>query len=200
MKKNKHRQKMRKLPLLLGLLLLISIVAYGTRAYFTESAKTETGIKLTMGHLKIESVKDKGWLYLNSGTEKNTQLDLGQSSEGYIEEEKAKDLKFVQPGDKFRREFIFKNVGNLAQTISVDHTVKAKEGFTVAFYEKNKQPQAYTKTLSPQSQVTYVMEIAVPEDLNVQMAGKEFDAIGDDAQTEDLIENAITVTATQTND
>lgn len=59
-------KKRKKLPLLLGALLLISLVAYGTRAYFSDSATEQAGIKLELGNVKIESVST-GWEYNKEG-------------------------------------------------------------------------------------------------------------------------------------
>ena len=56
-------KKKKQLPLLLLALLFITTAAYGTRAYFTDQATQNAGIKLTLGNLSIDPA-DRGRYYL----------------------------------------------------------------------------------------------------------------------------------------
>lgn len=105
--KNPKINKRNKLPLLLGILLLISAAAYGTRAYFTDSATEQAGIELMLGNLKIES-KSTGWEYNN----------LGQAKPEIQGEGKVLYTN-VSGGDSFTKNFIFENTGSLKAVIKL---------------------------------------------------------------------------------
>ncbi|MDE1548350.1 hypothetical protein [Jeotgalibaca caeni] len=122
MKNNKKKS----LPLLLLALLMISVGAYGTRAYFSDSAVEKADIKLVLGDLDIESTSDKVWTY--SGVNKT----IGTNGKTF-DETASKEIKYVQPGDVFKREFTFENTGTLHQIVSTKNTIKklGDELFTV---------------------------------------------------------------------
>lgn len=108
--KKKTSQKRNKLPLLLGALLLISLAAYGTRAYFSDSATEQTGIELKLGNVQIIS-KSSGWTY-------NKEGKAGQATLHKLEGEKVSYTN-VSSGDTFTKKFVFKNVGNLRAQIKI---------------------------------------------------------------------------------
>ncbi|MGE7367100.1 hypothetical protein ACQKKE_10815 [Desemzia incerta] len=90
-------------PLIVGLVLLISVAAYGTRAYFSDSTKEDAGIELKLGHVEIESFSTP-WTI----NEKGTNNKVGKTViDGKTYINKAK------PGDSFSKTFTFTNKSSL---------------------------------------------------------------------------------------
>lgn len=133
-------------PLIVGLVLLISVAAYGTRAYFSDSTSQEAGIELTLGNVEISS--DSGsWIYepeiatsnynnqllVNKeviNTQSNTKVDIGKQIK----------VTNVRPGDSFSRIFTFKNEGSLAANLIIDNSdiLDKKNGpFEIGFGVRN---------------------------------------------------------------
>ena len=108
MKNYKSNKRMRKLPVLLGALLMISIMAYGTRAYFTDSAKTDSNIQLELGNVAV-GITDSGWKKENSESNKSK---LGENKE-------ITNFNKVKPGDKFKNTVTIKNNGTLKQKVDI---------------------------------------------------------------------------------
>lgn len=127
------------LPLLLAGVLLLSAGAYGTRAFFTDSADQEVGIQLTLGDLSIKSEETVIWSYAPElGTVRdrwdiNDQLTYHDgTSIKTVAYDSAKSVyplasnitvNNVRPGDAFVREFTFTNDGSLTQRIKINDTV-----------------------------------------------------------------------------
>lgn len=104
--KNPKMNKRNKLPLLLGILLLISAAAYGTRAYFTDSATEQANIKLNLGTLSIKS-NSENWNYNNADKDQVSAVKDGNSYSN------------VSSGDTFTKHFSFKNEGSLNAYVKI---------------------------------------------------------------------------------
>jgi hypothetical protein len=134
------------LPLLLAGILLLSAGAYGTRAFFTDSAEQEVGIKLTLGDLDIKSENSVIWKYtpekgidnvmhsydvndlLVVKDKSDTVIDLGSAVKDSYDLDTKITVSNVRPGDAFEREFTFTNNGSLTQRIKInDEVLKDKE-------------------------------------------------------------------------
>lgn len=186
----KNNKKM--LPLLLLALFMISIGAYGTRAYFTDNTSQKGDIKITMGHLDIENGETETWEY--SG--ENLLL-------------KGKDINFhevqyVQPGDTFTKSFNFENTGNLYQTVTIktDFIEEIENSpFELELNIIGNDENNMTVTLAPEEKVTAVLSIEVPKDL----PGKHNESTSYNVEnyemfTLDLIEKNVIAEASQTNE
>lgn len=112
--KNPKMNKKNKLPLLLGILLLISAAAYGTRAYFTDSATEQAGIELKLGNVAVKS-ESSDWKYNREGEGEKAILYETTDLDG----NKKVSYTNVSPGDTFTKNFIFKNTGSLAAKIKL---------------------------------------------------------------------------------
>lgn len=101
-------------PLITGLVILLSVAAYGTRAYFTDSAEEQVGINLTLGTVSVSSQSEE-WQYVpNNG--------VNSDIEGISESEPSKDgtIEYARPGDAFTKVFTFTNKGTLEQILTFD--------------------------------------------------------------------------------
>lgn len=216
--KKESTSRRKKLPLLLGALLIISVAAYGTRAYFSDSATQQADIQLSLGNLDIESVDSK-WIYTPENDNVNSALLAGGSPVTINMDitPDAKNITNVQPGDQFERIFKFKNEGSLEQVVTVNNTVSSVESsiFKVDFkrIEANEDASTNENTakIKKDGFVRYKMIISVKTDNdfndshNTKVAKSIendtiFSALSNDKNAETLLENAITVTAKQTND
>jgi len=213
MKKTSANNRRKKLPLLLGALLIISVAAYGTRAYFSDSATQQADIKLELGNLDIESV-DSLWKYTPENGKVNSALLTGTTSvtnNMTVTTENAKNITNVQPGDKFERIFEFKNVGSLEQNVTVKNTVSSN---TDSIFNVNFEPIEAASGLSTNGiikkdeSVKYKMTISVNTDDSFDAAYNKknnktisgdtiFNALADKTSAETLLKNAVTVTANQ---
>lgn len=116
-------KKMKKYyPLFVGLVLLLSVAIYGTRAFFSDSTKEQAGIKLTLGTVDIQSDSTK-WTYNNNGSydhqlkgENNVPIDTTSLS-------KKENITNVKPGDSFSREFTFTNKSTLISMVNLVPTI-----------------------------------------------------------------------------
>ena len=217
--KKTSKSRMKKLPILLGTLLIISVAAYGTRAYFSDSASQQADIKLELGNIDINSV-EKDWFYTPERGIANSVLmgkTTGVVSGMEITKEEAQNITNVQPGDQFTRIFTFENVGTLEQNVTVNNVVNndVKSIFNATFIRvdndgKDLLEQGTTVTLKPNEFVNYKMVISVKTDNsfnsthnragNVTAEDKhKLNAIGNDDAATSIIQNAVEVTAEQTN-
>lgn len=93
----------------IGMLLAgtLMVGAIGSYAWFTDQAKVDSNIKLTMGTLDVE-VKEHtdGWVVMDETSE-------------IINKDATKHFKNVRPGDVFQREFYINNTGTLKQNVTV---------------------------------------------------------------------------------
>ncbi|MFL2133078.1 hypothetical protein [Desemzia sp. FAM 24101] len=111
-------------PLIVGLVLLISVAAYGTRAYFSDSTSQEAGIKLTLGDVKIKG-ESFNWVYNSKGINDN---QLKDSKGNLIDKTKltsTADFTNVKPGDSFTKKFKFTNDSSLKTTFSFEEKISA---------------------------------------------------------------------------
>ncbi len=114
---------MKKLPILLGTLLIISVAAYGTRAYFSDSASQQANIELTLGDVEISTDKTKEWKYtplltgnnLDTAKAKNTKLGKTKSDDTMV-------YTNVRPGDSFTREYVIENTGSLDLKVELEYS------------------------------------------------------------------------------
>lgn len=212
--KNTKTKKRNKLPLLLGILLLIGAAAYGTRAYFTDSATEQAGIKLTLGNLKIESVTDSKWVYNPGSEDKNDNTALKADGKEVIKGENidvknAKNITNVQPGDKFERVFTFENTGNLAQVVTLDNAEESNNDsiFKVEFKQISDGAEIKPEPIvlkEKEDKVQYKMIISVKtddkynEDYNIKTP-EDSGTFPTEKQVFDAVEKAVKVTAVQTN-
>ena len=126
--KKESASRRKKLPLLLGALLIISVAAYGTRAYFSDSTKQQANIELELGDVEISTDKTSDWKYtplkignnLDAANAVNEQLDPSIKSGGNI----VKDTKVtnVRPGDSFTREYVIENTGSLDVKVGLEYS------------------------------------------------------------------------------
>lgn len=177
MKNNKKKV----LPLLLAGVLLLSAGAYGTRAYFTDSADQEVGIKLTLGDLEITSNTEVAWAYApEKGNDDvldsydindqlivinkdNVTLTIPTDFSDSYELASKITVSNVRPGDAFTRKFTFKNTGSLTQKVEIDEV--ALEGpvpYTVAIDSISDGVSVGGDfILNPEDTVTYTIRISV---------------------------------------
>lgn len=134
MKSNKKKQ----LPLLLLALLLITTAAYGTKAYFTDSASQKGDVSLTLGKLAVANKTTGNWKYAIDTTvsSKNNNLKAGAtaialSASAEQEISDATDINNMQPGDVFSRIFNFENTGTLDQLVSLEMPNTVKNASTI---------------------------------------------------------------------
>lgn len=128
--KKESASRRKKLPLLLGALLIISVAAYGTRAYFSDSTKQQANIELELGDVEISTDKTSDWKYtplkignnLDAANAVNEQLDPSIKSGGNI----VKDTKVtnVRPGDSFTRKYVIENTGSLDVKVGLEYSGK----------------------------------------------------------------------------
>lgn len=129
-------------PLIVGLVLLISVAAYGTRAYFSDSTKQDSGIKLQLGSVDISSSSEQ-WIYKPTSGRSNEELLVKQDGV-FVRTTNFNDLKLEQteiknvlPGDSFSKVFTFENKSTL------ETQIKFNEEFT----EKGNDRYAITLTV-----------------------------------------------------
>lgn len=118
-------------PLIVGTVILLSVAAYGTRAFFSDSAEEQAGIQLTMGTVDIFS-NSENWKYQsNSENGPNNELLIKKEDEfgkmnNLIGMKKA-EIKNVLPGDSFSKIFTFENKSTLATNVGFNQTVTAQK-------------------------------------------------------------------------
>lgn len=190
-------------PLIVGLVLLISVAAYGTRAYFSDSTSEDAGIDLTLGNVDI-TARSGDWIYIPDV--ENEQLTAsGTTSIGETIKDKnnfgkedniAKDvvLKNARPGDAFKKTFTFENTGSLNQIVKFTKNNISKGLFVIKWEGDSLDDE---KDLVPGGKVSATMIVTVNKDTNSEDAQPE---LGN--QNTDIINfvgESIEVTAKQTN-
>jgi 2-keto-4-pentenoate hydratase/2-oxohepta-3-ene-1,7-dioic acid hydratase in catechol pathway len=194
-------KKKKQLPLLLLALLFITTAAYGTRAYFTDQASQNAGIKLTLGNLNLDSSSIK-WIY--NGV--NNALGTEVAPDTKIISNPS-NITNVQPGDVFTGTFKFENTGSLDQVVTITNDITEKDLFKVEI----SSPTIIKKNDSTGSPVNepYTLEsgdfITVDVTLSVSTEGNHnYAALGSfnspTAIAFDAIEKSVTVLAKQIND
>lgn len=109
-------------PLIVGLVLLISVAAYGTRAYFSDSTSQEAGIELTLGDVKIKSERSN-WVYNNKGINDNQLKDSKGNLIDTTNLTNTEVFTNVKPGDSFTKKFKFTNDSSLKTTFSFEEKI-----------------------------------------------------------------------------
>ena len=169
--KKESASRRKKLPLLLGALLIISVAAYGTRAYFSDSAQMQGNIELSLGDVDITTTDESGWTYQPvSASTTNPEQNLNLSSGTKIGEiiPNGTKLTNVRPGDSFTKKYTIKNNGSLDVKLDLvakkqNHKITAKE------YPYG----AYTITIDD---ILGTDTVLIPEDtkdINITIAVKE---------------------------
>ncbi|MER2173222.1 MAG: TasA family protein [Carnobacterium sp.] len=113
--KKASTSRLKKLPLLLGTLLIISVAAYGTRAYFSDSRTQQANIVLELGNVEI-STEDSEWIPTTTGTDLK-KLGKDEITKNY-------SFKNVKPGDFFTRQYTIKNTGSLDTKVTLEYSGK----------------------------------------------------------------------------
>ncbi|SFQ03876.1 hypothetical protein SAMN04488506_0419 [Desemzia incerta] len=157
-------------PLIVGLVLLISVAAYGTRAYFSDSTSEDAGINLTLGNVDI-TARSGDWIYIPDV--ENEQLTAsGTTSIGETIKDKnnfgkedniAKGvvLKNARPGDAFKKTFTFENTGSLDQVLTFDSKDNKTDGIFVVSWEKTGLDESESIILAPKEEFTATMTVTV---------------------------------------
>lgn len=158
-------QKIKKyFPLITGLVILLSVAAYGTRAYFSDSTEEQAGIDLTLGSVDVSS-KSNEWKY-NPNGEVNNDIE-GLSETGFSVNGTITDAR---PGDAFSKIFTFKNTGSLAQVLTFDSMGNESVGsFTIDWIDSSFD-ENNSIILEPEAKATVTMKISVPLNENEAVA------------------------------
>lgn len=93
----------------IGMLLAgtLMVGAVGSYAWFTDQAKVNGDIKLTMGTLDVKVIdSERGWTVEDETSE-------------ILNKDNRTAFKNVRPGDTFARDFLIQNVGTLKQNVTV---------------------------------------------------------------------------------
>lgn len=203
--KKESASRRKKLPLLLGALLIISVAAYGTRAYFSDSATQQGNIQLSLGDVDISTDNTSTWNYtpleigdnIDSTKAKNEKLNI-------VEKDGAMFYSNVRPGDSFTRTYSIKNNGSLDVNVQLSSAnipipiatngdpIKYEDGpfkISVSGLKNN-------FTLNPDQELTYTVVITV--DTTVGNSAN-MNQINQDKITKDYLKKAITIKAVQTN-
>lgn len=180
-------------PLIVGLVLLVSVAAYGTRAFFTDSTKEDAGIELQLGNIDIES-KAGNWIYNSTGQQDNQLKD--ENDKVLIGKEFSASESFtnVKPGDSFSKTFTFKNTSSLKSVFSFEETVSAavKKPFDVNYTVEDKYKTAHVLNGEESVDVTMIINIPTDTDVNKFNSGNEKDFLAN-SNIMDLMSKSITV-------
>lgn len=114
-------------PLIIGLVLLLSVAAYGTRAYFTDSTTQKAGIELKLGNVDIESHSTE-WTIDQKGTKNKVGQEV-KNGNTYVTNAK--------PGDSFSRTFTFKNNSSLKTKFKMTQNITAVDEKTKTAFDVN---------------------------------------------------------------
>lgn len=196
---------MRKLPVLLGALLMISIMAYGTRAYFTDSAKTDSNIQLELGNVAVGIIKESTWKVKDKN---QTANQTTSPTEDKLK--KTSTFKNAKPGDKFKKTFTIENEGTLNQKVDIAfNKLSENDYFNFEFVDGMEQKQKIEiLKFKPNERKQYTVELTVKESGSkeefINIASKinsGNNSRNNDQETTDLenIKDFITVEAEQLN-
>lgn len=179
----------------LGMLLAgtLMIGAVGSYAWFTDQAKVNADVKLTMGTLDVKVIDaNRGWTVDDETSE-------------ILNKDNKKAFKNVRPGDTFSRDFIVQNVGTLKQNVTVklnpallDYEIKEGTGITVddvfnlafetelsPFAEGNKKAtfeldSVETSVKNEIGGFTDSKKVNVTLEVDPEAMGNEFNALGNE--------------------
>lgn len=206
--KKTSKSRMKKLPILLGTLLIISVAAYGTRAYFSDSATVQGDIALELGTVDIETVYAQGWTPVAvAGTSVTAEVNnkLGKDESNQV-------FKNVRPGDAFTKVYTLNNKGTLdvkvnTSTYTTDFpSAGLQDGpFTITLQEVTANgTKALEKTynLSQNDSKKFLATIKVDPDKVGDTYNKgnlNYKALNPDKTAVDYFSKQFSVTAVQTN-
>lgn len=98
--------------LLLAAALTTGVGAYGTYAYFTDTAQVKNNVNITMGTLDVQADwMEQNWNKISVGDEASLK---GTSYDGQLAYE------YVKPGDIFTRKIKVQNIGNLRANVTAE--------------------------------------------------------------------------------
>ncbi|MFL2105888.1 hypothetical protein [Desemzia sp. FAM 23991] len=204
--------KIKKLyPLIVGVVLLVSVAAYGTRAYFSDSTNLDSNIELTLGDVNINSDSSQVWKYAPLEEAYNDQLkdEIGAT---LITEtttlEKSEQIMNVRPGDAFTKDYKFTNEGSLSQKISFKSNKNDLNNddsiFNVEWLYKDKDNDIIDTDdntnpiiLTPNTSITATMKISVKTNGYDGVFGEKQN--NETIPEYDFIGETVTVEAVQTN-
>ncbi len=221
--KKESASRRKKLPLLLGALLIISVAAYGTRAYFSDSESMQGDIKLELGNVDIEMEGNQKWIYTPQITEdldannlinKNltaTDTNIGGKINSGATIDDSSNLKNVRPGDSFTKKFIVKNNNSLDVKLTLNANSNGNNGTNVSFNNNNAatllEGGAFIVTIENSSldktnileaggKKEYTVKITIPYNLDTKIYNLTTPS---DKKLFNYMGNQLTVTAVQTN-
>lgn len=114
---NKKQNNRNKLPLLLAALLTLSLIIYGSFAYFSDEAKQNADLEIELGNVNLQSIEDEGWKPFLGDNEDYSHITVNHSD---TELPNTTKISNARPGDRFTRDFIFKNSGTLDAQIEIN--------------------------------------------------------------------------------
>ena len=161
-------------PLIVGVVLLVSVAAYGTRAYFSDSTEEQANIKLTLGNVEVKSESSE-WKYEpnESASIYNDQLQIEGNEEITNTEElgESVSIKNVRPGDSFSKTFTITNNGTLDATVEINQDItselpEAYKPYVVTLKLKNSS-EAYEEYVGED------IPNAIPANVAVLLAGEK---------------------------
>lgn len=196
--KNTQKKSRNKYGLLLLALLLIGVASYGTYAYFTDSSTIASDITLKTGTVKFDEVaKNVKWDYVP-----NTKLDNDKINDKNLNNAKEKGegagtvYTNLRPGDYFQKEVEVVYSGSLDATLAAEINQTALNQINTANYAVTVSAVAV-----PAKPNTYKVNLRVGVPLND--ASEKFAGTNGRNTTDGVslaaIENAVTITAVQSN-
>ncbi|EDP67425.1 hypothetical protein CAT7_01260 [Carnobacterium sp. AT7] len=213
--KKTSKSRMKKLPILLGTLLIISVAAYGTRAFFSNSADIQGDIQLSLGDVKISTENTTDWKYepiatTTSKLDVNDKLGANVASDGSIAD--AGNITNVRPGDSFTKTYIIENTGSLDTKVnlklanipvplsSVKNDVNYSDGpFTIKIHdlEENFNLEGKKDGIVDKKEFTVTITVDPTVADSYNPSHKEF--LPGNKTTVNYLKNVFSVNAVQTN-
>lgn len=198
--------RLKKLPLLLGTLLIVSVAAYGTRAYFSDSATQQGDIQLSLGTVDISTDKTSEWQYTPLTTGDNLdENNVKNEKLGESMTDKGKIYTNVRPGDSFVRTYSIQNTGTLDVKVELssanipvalsgigNNSVHPDGPFNITV---NGLKDKFT--LAPEQELTYTVTITVDPKVNNTFNAAQ--QLNQNTITKNYLEQAITIKAVQMN-
>lgn len=206
MKKTSTNNRRKKLPLLLGALLIISVAAYGTRAYFSDSSTVQGDIQLSLGNVDI-TTSDTEWAYnsiasTNTGNQviKEDNANLGKNNlVSNISDKGAISYTNVRPGDSFTKTYTLKNTGSLDAIVNIKSNLD-NNSYSGGPFSIKVNDLKNTYKLNQGTSKDFTVTITVDPDLVTNKFNKgNFSFDTNNKTTVSYLEQAFTIDAVQTN-
>ena len=204
--KKASTSRLKKLPILLGTLLIISVAAYGTRAYFSDSTNQQANIELKLGNVEI-TTKESTWKVTSNGTESTSSIVTK-------DDQKYTSFTNVKPGDSFTRKYTIENTGSLDAIVGLNYSGKfaAKDVIANSVNNSNTEYDFVVKDtegpflisvkgiskdfqLEPKQSEEYDVTITIDPDASNKLYNKKNNNI--DTVVSNFLNETITVTANQ---